>query len=92
MEKIKLSSKGQLVLPKPLRDTFGWRQGMQFSVEPSEDGVLLRPLQCFKTTRLRDVVGSARYTGKAVSTTDMKEAIRKGMRSRRAHGRFDGPR
>ena len=92
METIKLSSKGQLVLPKPLRDSFGWHQGMQFSVEPSNDGVLLRPLQCFKATRLHDVVGSAGYSGKAMSSADMKNAVRKGMRSRRAHGRYDGPR
>ena len=92
METIKLSSKGQLVLPKPVRESFGWRQGMEFSVEPSQDGVLLRPLRCFEPTRLRDVVGSAGYSGKAISTDEMKDGIRKGMRARRAHGRYNGRR
>ena len=92
MDTIKLSSKGQLVLPKPVRESFGWRQGMEFSVEPSSEGVLLRPVRCFEATRLRDVVGSAGYSGKPKSTLDMKNAIRKGMRSRRAHGRYDGRR
>jgi AbrB family looped-hinge helix DNA binding protein len=92
METTRLSSKGQLVLPKPLRESFGWRQGMEFSVEPSKDGVLLRPVRCFEATRLSDVVGSAGYSGKPVPSTAMKDAIRKGMRSRRAHGRLDGRR
>ena len=92
METTKLSSKGQLVLPKPLRESLGWRQGMEFSVEPNRDGVLLRPVRSFEATRLTDVVGSAGYTGKPKSAADLKNAIRKGMRSRRAHGRYDGRR
>jgi AbrB family looped-hinge helix DNA binding protein len=92
MDTIRLSSKGQLVLPKPVRDSFGWTQGMEFSVEPSKDGVLLRPVRCFEATQLRDVVGCTGYSGRRMTTADMDSAIRKGMRSPRAHGRHDSRR
>ena len=43
MEKTRLSSKGQLVLPKALRDARNWGEGTEFVVESVADGVLLRP-------------------------------------------------
>ena len=92
MDTTKLSSKGQVVLPKAVRETLGWKQGMEFSIETSDEGVLLRPVRCFKLTTLREVVGSAGYTGKRVTAADMENAIRRGMRGHRAHGRHDSRR
>lgn len=80
------------MLPKPVRDTLGWRQGMEFSIEPSDEGVLLRPVRCFAPTTLREVIGSAGYAGRRMTTADMENAIRKGMRGRRVHGRHDSRR
>lgn len=92
MDTTRLSSKGQVVLPKPVRETLGWKQGMEFSIETSKEGLLLRPVRCFERTTLREVVGSAGYTGQRITTADMENAIRKGMRGRRAHGGYDGRR
>lgn len=92
MEITRLSSKGQVVLPKPVRETLGWTQGMEFRVETSQEGVLLRPIRCFEPTTLRDVVGSAGYSGRRMTTADMENAIRKGSGRRRVHGRHDGGR
>lgn len=92
METTRLSSKGQVVLPKPVRETLGWTQGMEFRIEANKEGVLLRPVSCFQPTTLRDVVGSAGYTGRRMTTADMDNAIRKGLKGRHAHGRRDSRR
>lgn len=92
METTRLSSKGQVVLPKPVRETLGWTQGMEFSIETSKEGVLLRPVRCFERTTLRDVLGSAGYSGRRMTTADMENAIAKGIRGHRAYGRRDGGR
>ncbi len=39
-----LTSKGQVVIPKPVRDRMKWRTGTRLQVEATEDGaVVLRP-------------------------------------------------
>lgn len=40
-----LSSKGQLVLPKSVRDRHGWKAGDRFQVVETAGAVLLRALQ-----------------------------------------------
>jgi len=92
LETTRLSSKGQLVLPKPVRETLGWTQGMEFRVEANKEGVLLRPVRCFERTTLREVVGSAGYSGRRMTPAEMENAIRKGMSKHRAHGRLDSRR
>ena len=88
MEKTRLSSKGQLVLPKAIRDARRWGEGTEFVVEAVADGVLLRPARPFPATRLEEVVGSAAYRGRPVSAEDMARAIAKGVKVRRGRGRY----
>jgi len=88
METTKLSSKGQVILPKSVRDACDWKSGMEFSVETTKEGVLLRPLRLFAPTRLQDVLGCAGYRGKRRSIVDMENAIQKGVRSRSVSGRY----
>lgn len=40
----RLSAKGQIVIPKDVRDRLGWAQGKDLEVVPMGDGVMLRPL------------------------------------------------
>jgi AbrB family looped-hinge helix DNA binding protein len=39
----KLSSKGQIVLPKDVRDALGWPEGQILSVRRTNDGVFISP-------------------------------------------------
>ena len=83
METTKLSSKGQLVLPKSIRDADNWSEGTQFQVERVAEGVLLRPLRPVPITRLEDVAGSVPYRGPAKSLADMHRAIEQGVKAGR---------
>ena len=87
METTRLSSKGQLVLPKAIRDADQWSEGTEFIVERVPEGVLLRPLRALPVTKLEDVIGSAGYRGPARSLADMERAIAKGVKTQRARGR-----
>ena len=40
---IKLSSKGQLVIPKPIRKSLGLKPGDQFQIKVVEDKIVLQP-------------------------------------------------
>ncbi len=75
MEITKVSSKGQVVIPKQVRDAHGWREGTELIVENTPQGVLLRPKRIFKPTTIADVVGCAGYTGPARTIEEMDEAI-----------------
>jgi AbrB family looped-hinge helix DNA binding protein len=88
MEITKLSTKGQLILPKTIRDARGWTAGTELVVEEIPGGVTLRPLKQSQPARLEDVVGCLRYTGRAKTLQQMENAIAKGVRERRDRGRY----
>ena len=84
METTKLSSKGQVILPRSIRNSQDWPPGTEFAVEAVESGVLLRPLKPFERTTLKEVLGCTGYSGKAKSLADMELAIARGVRERHA--------
>ena len=45
METTRLSEKGQIVIPKRVRETHGWEPGIEFVIEELEDGVKLKPVK-----------------------------------------------
>ena len=88
METTRLSSKGQIILPKAVRDAHHWAPGTDFSVEDTGDGVLLRPLKAMQPTRLDDVVGCLRVKGRARTIEAMDAAIADELRARRDRSRY----
>jgi AbrB family looped-hinge helix DNA binding protein len=83
-----VSTKGQVILPKAVREGLGWRAGQKLVVEETRDGVLLRPASPFTPTRAEDVFGCLDARGKHVSVEDFDKAIAKEVRRRRARGRY----
>ena len=71
----KMSSKGQLVVPRELRERRGWREGTVLELEETPRGVLLRLADSDRTLDLDDLVGSAGYSGPRRSLADMDRAI-----------------
>ncbi len=86
METTRLSSKGQLIIPKSLRDAYGWEPGLEFVVIDTGQGVLLRPSHPFEPTRLDEVAGSLPYDGAPRTVEEMDAAIRRATMER-AHAR-----
>lgn len=88
METTRLSSKGQIILPKAVRDEHHWGPGTDFSVEDTGDGVLLRPIKTGQPTMLADLIGSLSVKGGARSIEEMDSAIDAELRDRRDRGRY----
>ena len=83
-----VSTKGQVILPKAIRDGRGWSAGQRLVVEETQDGVLLRAASPFAPTRLEDVFRSLDAKGKHVSDEDFNKAIADQVRRRHARGRY----
>jgi AbrB family looped-hinge helix DNA binding protein len=73
--KIRISTKGQVVLPKALREQRGWRAGDELVVEDRPEGLLLRPFKGEKVTRYEDVAGCLGPFHRVVSIEEMNQAV-----------------
>ncbi|MCF8503307.1 MAG: AbrB/MazE/SpoVT family DNA-binding domain-containing protein [Caulobacter sp.] len=83
-----LSTKGQVILPKAVRDQRGWKPGTKLTVEETPDGVLLKPEPLFPPTTLDQVYGCLKWDGPPVSLEDMDAAITAEVLERHARGRY----
>ena len=88
METTKLSTKGQVIVPKAIRDANRWKPGTEFVVEEVRDGLVLRRRRPFPATSLDAVVGCLRYTGKPKTIAEMDRAVAAEVKARRARGRY----
>jgi AbrB family looped-hinge helix DNA binding protein len=75
MASTKLSSKGQIVIPREVRESHRWREGMEFTIEEREGGILLRPKRRLHASRIEDLVGSLRHEGPPMTLEDMDAAV-----------------
>ena len=80
-----VSTKGQVILPKAVRQQKRWEAGTRLTVENTEDGVLLKAAPLFPPTKVDAVCGSLRSEGKALSLKEMDAAVAAEAR-RRARG------
>ena len=84
-----LSTKGQVILPKAIREQLQWEVGTRLVVEQTADGVLLRPMTtAFAPTRPEDVFGCLPYVGRAKSIQEMDAGIAEEVNRRHARGRY----
>ena len=56
---IKLSSKGQIVIPKEIQDKLHWQAGTQLSLVGTGSGVLLNAMPAKMGRSLRNLIGYA---------------------------------
>jgi AbrB family looped-hinge helix DNA binding protein len=78
----RISDKGQITLPKRLRERRGWTGGWEFIVEERPDGVFLRPAIAEVPTDVAATFGRLRPAKKAVTFADMQEAMLEEARRR----------
>ena len=80
-----LSTKGQVILPKAIRELMDWKPGTRLTVEKTDEGVLLKTAALFPETSLDSVCGMLKYDGPALTIEEMDAAILREAR-RRARG------
>ncbi len=78
----RLSSKGQVILPKPIRDHRNWTPGTRLVVEDTDAGVLLRPAPLFEPTSMDQVFGALHRPGRALTIEDMDAGVEAEARRR----------
>jgi AbrB family looped-hinge helix DNA binding protein len=88
MERTRLSTKGQIILPKGIRDSRAWVPGTEFTIEDTGEGILLRPVARFKETDLNDVAGCLRFNGRPKTIAQMNAGIAKEVKRRHGRGRY----
>lgn len=79
MATTRLSSRGQVVLPKRIREKHQLEPGQEFEIVETEDGILLRPRSPFPETTFEAVRGATGYDGPRVPTDQLSgaEALRR---------------
>jgi len=88
METTRLSTKGQIILPKNIRDSRAWGPGTEFVVEETGDGILLRPAAHFPNADLEEVAGCLRSKRKSKTPARMRAAIGREVMRRHDRGRY----
>lgn len=71
----RLSSKGQIVIPRQIRQNHGWRPGIAFTIIDNGDSLILRPVGNRATVDIKDVIGCAGYVGEKKSLAEMDAGI-----------------
>ncbi len=79
MQTTLLSSKGQVIIPKTLRDAHRWHTGTRLEVLETSEGILLKPIVEANKTALPAGLAAIRkriaHKGPAVSIDDMNAAV-----------------
>jgi AbrB family looped-hinge helix DNA binding protein len=74
-----LSSKGQIIIPKAMRDARHWHAGTRLEVQDTPEGLLLKPVIASQKTPLAQGLASIRqriaHQGPAVSIEAMNAAV-----------------
>jgi AbrB family looped-hinge helix DNA binding protein len=88
MQTTRLSTKGQIILPKTIRTSRAWAPGTEFTVEETREGILLRPAASFPEVDLGQVVGCLRSKRKSKTLAQMSSAIGREVMRRHDRGRY----
>ena len=82
MERVTVSSKGQVVIPKSLRDRHNIRTGDQLLVSAVGDELRFRPAPTISETRLESVAGMLKQGGVArLDDAEVERRIHERLRS-----------
>jgi AbrB family looped-hinge helix DNA binding protein len=80
-----VSTKGQVILPKAVRERRSWGSGTRLVVEETPEGVLLRAAPAFPAKTMDGVFGMLRTSGPAKTPEEMDAAVF--AEAARRHGR-----
>lgn len=77
-----VSTKGQVILPKAIRERRNWDAGTKLIAQETEEGVLLTRAPAFPQTRTQDVFGVLPRPRKPVSLEQMDAGVSAEARKR----------
>jgi AbrB family looped-hinge helix DNA binding protein len=90
-EQTVISSKGQVVIPKAIREAFGWDHGTKLTVAADAEGVILRPTPTKRgrseaiAKGVQALSGMLHRRGRpAMTDSDMASIVRERARERNA--------
>jgi len=72
---VRLSSKGQLVIPRGIREQLGWRTEMELLIVPTGNGVMLWPKPEKSGKRLESLRGCLGYSGSRLSDAELNAPV-----------------
>lgn len=75
MESVALSSKGQFVLPKAIRNRHHWQAGTRLIIIDRGDEVILKSAEPFAATNFESSNSPSVYSGPPLSLDDMDSAV-----------------
>jgi len=78
----RLSTKGQLIIPKRIRDRLGWRSGTTLEVDVHGDRVVLRRPTRIPRSTPDEVYGCLAWDGPPRTVEDMDRAVAAAIRQR----------
>lgn len=70
-----VSTEGQVMLPKAVRERRDWTTGTRLVVEDTPEGVLLKEAPAFAPTPQGAAFGMLKYTGKPKTIEEMDAAL-----------------
>jgi AbrB family looped-hinge helix DNA binding protein len=73
--KTTLSTKGQIVAPKAMRDQKRWQAGTRLVLKDTPEGILITPEQAEKIHTGDDIIGILQSDGPPVTIEPMNEAV-----------------
>ena len=73
---VRLSSKGQIVIPKEVRDSFHWNTGAELLLVATERGVMLQSKSpSEKKISAKTLRGCLQHTGKVISIEELCKPV-----------------
>jgi AbrB family looped-hinge helix DNA binding protein len=89
METTRLSTKGQLILPKSIRDRESLRPGTRFTVRTQGDEIILKPVKPSPTSTIEEVMNALpKQKRKRLTEKQWADAIAREVKRRHALGRY----
>ncbi len=75
---IKLSTKGQIVIPKEIREQLSWQAGTELYLVSSSAGVMLKATPKKSGRKLEDLMGMLKYDGTSVPIEELCKPVEYG--------------
>ncbi len=72
---VKLSSKGQIVIPKAIRDSLHWDTGIELTLVASDSGIILQTRQKKSKQEIKSLRGMLKNSIEPLSTEELCQPV-----------------